>query len=221
MNNVVDIGRLERILAFNSFSDSSFKPYIISGDPADSSRAEILKQPPTISVFYLCSFCNHSCVPNAHRAVFGDVMIVRALLSLSKGTEITLGYVPRNVSLEEREKKLERIFGFRCDCWYCKEEKMDGFAARRRRETVLEIDLSKAVVLARQATDKANGEGKYDTALFSAAFKAAESVKDKMEATYHPERGQFRPEMYSMLSLLTNLHGFKDMQESIEVFYAF
>jgi hypothetical protein len=212
----VDVGRLDQVLAFNSFGDFPVEPCFGSTDPAEAKRTtKFLEEHTNTSLFYLPSFCNHACMPNAHRAHYGDVMVVRTLLPLSKGDEITLGYVSPEVSVEDREKRLG-FFGFQCDCWYCREQKMDGEAARKRREEELTIKLPKAMALACQATDNA-AEGDYDAELFSAAFKAIEVIRVKVEATYHPDRGLFRPEMCHIWRVLSDLHFWKDIRKSIEV----
>jgi hypothetical protein len=214
----VDVGRLERIIAFNSFGDPPFEPCIRSSGPEEAEESEKpLKENKDVSLFYLSSFCNHSCVPNAQRALFGDVMVVRALLPLSQGDEITLGYIWPDRSIDEREKTLERTYGFQCDCWYCREEKMDGGAARKRRKKMVDTELPKAMALVRQATGNTR-EGNYDATLFSTAFKAIENIKDKIEATYHPDRGQLRPEMSHMWRRLSDLYGRMEIRKSIEVF---
>ncbi len=203
----VDVGRLERIIAFNSFGDPPFAPYISSGGVAEAGKpSEFLEKNRLTSLFYLSSFCNHSCLSNATRALFGDVMVVRASLPLSQGDEITLGYTSPERSIDKRQKSLKQSFGFQCDCWYCREENMDGEAAYKRRKKLVDTELPKATALVRQAT----GNGNYDAVLFSAAFKAIENIKDKVEATYHPDRGPRRP--------LSNLWDFKEIRKAIEVF---
>ena len=210
----IDVGRLERIIAFNSFGDPPVEPYVNSGGAAEAEGSpEFLKMNKPTSLFYLSSFCNHSCVPNATRALFGDVMVVRALLPLAQGNEITLGYISPTKSIDERQKTLQQTFGFQCDCWYCREENMDGEAAHKRRKRMIDTELPKAMALVRQAED-----GNYDAILFSAAFNALEKIKDKVEATYHPDRGRFRLEMYHIRHPLSNLWDFKDIRKSIEVF---
>ena len=214
----VDVGRLERIIAFNGFGDPPFEPSIGSGgDPEAGGSSKFPKKNNFSSLFYLSSFCNHSCVPNATRVLFGDVMVVRALLPLSQGDEITLGYISPDVGIEEREKILKQAFGFQCDCWYCREENMDGEAAYKRRKEVVDTEGPKATALVRQATGNAE-DGNYDAVLFSAAFKAIENIKDKLEATYHPDRGRFRPEMRHVQYALSALWSFEDIRKSIEVF---
>ncbi len=211
----VDVGRLERIITFNSFGDPPFRSCISSGDPAEAGESSVsLKKNKLTSLFYLSSFCNHSCIPNATRALFGDVMVVRALLPLSQGDEITLGYISPEISTDERQKSLKQSFGFQCNCWYCREENIDGEAAHKRREMMFHTELPKAVALVRQST----GNGNYDAVLFSAAFKAIENIKDKVEATYHPDRGPFRPEIYHIRRYLSDLWSFREIRKSIEVF---
>ena len=217
----VDVGRLERVITFNSFCDPPFAPYIDSISPTEAGRSKkFLKEDMDVSLFYLSAFCNHSCVPNAQRALFGDVMVVRTLLPLSRGDEVTLGYIWPDVSVDEREQTLERAFGFRCDCWYCREEKMDGEAARKRRKKLVDIEVPKAMAIVQQAIGNAQ-DGNYDAALFSAAFKAIEGVKGKVEATYHPGRGSLRPEMLSVWRALSVLHSAKEIRKSIEVLYCY
>jgi len=211
----IDVGRLERVMAFNNFGDHPFDPYIISAEAGESAKSR--KEYKATSLFYLSSFCNHSCVPNTHRVAFGDVMVVRALLPLSQGDEITLGYIPPEISIDERKKTLEWAFGFQCDCWYCREEKMDGEAARKRRKTILGTELPEANALVYRAAGNAQN-GDYDAVLFSTAFKALESIKNKLWATYHPDRGRLRLEMYSVWLLLSELNGCKEIRKSIEVF---
>ena len=199
----VDVGRLDRVMDFNSFGDDPLQPHIISSEAAEFE--EFQKESKITSLFYLPSFCNHSCVPNGKRTFFGDVMVVRALLPLSQGDEITLGYISPDISIDERDKTLERDFGFQCDCWYCREEKVDGEAAHKRRKNISGTELPKAMALVHQAIGNARA-GNYDAALFSAAFKAIENIKDKIEATYHPDRGPLRLEMYPLWRVLSDLH---------------
>ena len=208
----VDVGRLERIRDFNSFGDYAFERCITPAEEGDSAKSR--KENEVTSLFYLPSFCNHSCVPNAKRTFFGDVMVVRALLPLSQGDEITLGYISPRISIDKRKKSLERSFGFQCNCWYCREEKMDGEATHKRRKKIFDTELPKAMALVHQATR----DGNYDAALFSAAFKAIENIKGKMEATYHPDRGPLRLEMYPLWQALSDLYGWKELRKSIEVF---
>ena len=94
---------------------------------------------------------------------------------------------------------------------------MDGEEARKRRKTVVDTELPKAMALVRQAIGNAD-DGNYDAVLFSAAFKAIENIKDKVEATYHPDRGQFRPEMRHIQRPLSDLWCLQEIRKSIEVF---
>ena len=213
----VDVGRLQRIMGFNSFGDDPLQPRIIFGEAEESE--ELQKESKATSLFYLPSFCNHSCVPNVKRTFFGDVMVIRALLPFSQGDEITLGYISPDISIDERNKTLEQSFGFQCDCWYCREDKMDGEAAYKRREKAFDTELPKAMALVHQALGNAQ-DGNYDAALFSAAFKATENFKDEIEATYHPDRGPLRLEMYRLWRALSDLHSWKEPRKAIEVFYS-
>jgi SET domain len=202
----VDVGRLEHILDLNSFGDPTFSPHIGSHDPAEEGRAgKSLKENKRTSLFYLPSFCNHSCVPNAQRALFGDAMVVRAMVRISQGDEITLGYVPCITSFEEREKTLERAFGFKCDCWFCREEGMDGKPARKRRMEAIATGLSEATELIQQTIGMARTRNQ-DVVPPSAAIRAVEHTKNEVQVTYRPKRGQFRPEMFHLWRALSDLY---------------
>lgn len=212
----VDVGRLERVIAFNSFRDPPFRPCIDSINPTETGSSA--KEERYSSLFYLSSFCNHSCVPSGQRTLFGNVMVVRAVSPLSRGDEITLGYAWPDVDVDKREETLMCSFGFRCDCWYCREEKLDGDAARKRRANLVDIEVSKAMALVRQVIGNAQN-GNYSAALFSAAFKAMEDVKGKVEATYHPHRGSLRPEIAYVWRGFSDLYGTKEIRNSIEVLH--
>ncbi|KAK6500131.1 hypothetical protein TWF481_010486 [Arthrobotrys musiformis] len=43
-------------------------------------------------MWFLPSFLRHSCVPNAHRAVIGDMLVVRAGKDIPKDTKVTISY---------------------------------------------------------------------------------------------------------------------------------
>ena len=82
---------------------------------------------------------------------------------------------------------------------------------------MIDTELPKAMALARQSERNAHN----DAGSFSTAFNALENIKDKVEATYHPDRGRFRPEMYHIRRHLSDLLGFKDIRKSVEVFRSF
>jgi len=92
---------------------------------------------------------------------------------------------------------------------------MDGEAALKRRKEIVDTELPKAMALVRQATE--NG-GNYGAVLLSAAFNALENIKDKVQATYHPDRGRFRLEMHHIWRPLSQAWCFKEIRKSIEVF---
>jgi hypothetical protein len=93
---------------------------------------------------------------------------------------------------------------------------MDGEAACRRRKELIGIELPKAQALVTQAIRNAEA-GNYNAAQFSAAFKAVESIKNKVEATCHPERGFFCPGMCWIWRPLTDMSRVKDLRKSMRV----
>ena len=93
----VDVGRLERIITFNSFGDLPFEPYISSGGPGEAKESSILLEKNKLtSLFYLSSFCNHSCVPNAKRALFGESWLSELCYPSHKAMRLPLRIYPPN-----------------------------------------------------------------------------------------------------------------------------
>lgn len=79
---------------------------------------------PTGSALYLVQACfNHSCKPNASAKV-GEThhQNIVALENISKGTEITISYLPNELlqtSYSRRQKMIRMLFGFECMCARC------------------------------------------------------------------------------------------------------
>ncbi|TCD69090.1 hypothetical protein EIP91_008732 [Steccherinum ochraceum] len=117
----IDISRLEGLCALNAFQiDNVRNVYKLRSetkvkDPLDDSLA----------LYELPSFCNHSCVPTASKAFFGDVMVLRATRSLKAGDEVTLSYCDVTLPHEERNAFVERKWGAPCDCVLCKADRAD------------------------------------------------------------------------------------------------
>ncbi|KAG9228500.1 hypothetical protein BJ875DRAFT_526591 [Amylocarpus encephaloides] len=77
----------------------------------------------TTATWLRASYTNHSCVPNCGRAFIGDMMIVRALHALPKGTEITHQYIAPDASTLFRRKGFPTNWGFECACRLCSGER--------------------------------------------------------------------------------------------------
>lgn len=90
----------------------------------------------------LASFINHSCVPNAHRCFFGDLMVVRATKEIVPGEEITISYdTPADYGSED---DLGESWGFKCKCPLCTAEKSAKSKAKQKRSNYLSQARSKA-----------------------------------------------------------------------------
>lgn len=92
----IDMGRIREIVRRNAF-----------GDNTDSS-----------GLWWLPSFINHSCLPNACALDVGEAMFVHASADIQAGEEITMSYSNPLLPLMLREKAC-RSWGFQCDCKRC------------------------------------------------------------------------------------------------------
>ncbi|KAH8108157.1 hypothetical protein BXZ70DRAFT_1060770 [Cristinia sonorae] len=118
----IDIARVESVCSLNVFSLELLG--------TQSKPAEKLDK--SIALYELPSFCNHSCMPSANRAFFGDVMVMRASRNLNAGDEVTLAYHSGTEPLGERSEHLTLKWGFTCQCLLCKADRADGSAAANR-----------------------------------------------------------------------------------------
>ena len=139
-------------------------------DPADPQNKEM----DTIGIWVISSFFNHACLPNTMLTFYKDVCIVRAIVRIPKGSEVTSRLVSILFNVEERQAKLEQR-GLFCDCELCE------FESDPRNKTALE----RAVLLkerAEQLTDiKCNPEYPMmqdaEFELLNEAFSLAEEMK--------------------------------------------
>ena len=69
----------------------------------------------------LISRVNHSCLPNAEQIYFAEegVSALWAIKDIFVGEEITITYIDEYGGYEERKKRLEENWGFKCDCKAC------------------------------------------------------------------------------------------------------
>ncbi|KAK6337926.1 hypothetical protein TWF696_001402 [Orbilia brochopaga] len=66
------------------------------------------------------SFINHSCIPNAHRTIFGDMLFLIAATDIPRGSEVFINYLgdayaPRN----DRRQHIQDTLNFTCTCPRC------------------------------------------------------------------------------------------------------
>ncbi|KAF3911074.1 hypothetical protein AA313_de0204931 [Arthrobotrys entomopaga] len=71
------------------------------------------------------SFINHSCLPNASRAIFSNMVFITATTDIPKGTEVFLNYMgdDYNYKGKDRHTLIEEKFGFDCLCSLCQFER--------------------------------------------------------------------------------------------------
>ena len=77
------------------------------------------------------SYFNHACLPNSHRIVLGDMLIVRATRPIRAGEEITQGYL--NPDTPDRADVIKHNWNFVCACALCVAERSDGPSELERR----------------------------------------------------------------------------------------
>ncbi|KAH7708254.1 hypothetical protein AAVH_24498 [Aphelenchoides avenae] len=84
---VIDVGRIESVCALNSYKHSG-RDY--GFDNAKSLADNMQERAASCGLWYMPSFCNHSCLPTASHNIYGDVFVVHAVVDLKKGDEVTL-----------------------------------------------------------------------------------------------------------------------------------
>ncbi|KAF3904521.1 hypothetical protein ABW21_db0200306 [Orbilia brochopaga] len=115
------------------FPDSTSAP-TTPGSPAENGFRDP-KLRSHASFWIPASFINHSCVPNAHRTIIGDMIFITAAAEIPRGSEVFLNYLgdkyePRN----DRKKYIESTLGFTCVCTRCtfEAEHKDYFHERQK-----------------------------------------------------------------------------------------
>ncbi|KAG8910818.1 hypothetical protein FRC00_007486 [Tulasnella sp. 408] len=168
----VDIARIEGVLSFNAFSPAGLPRPLESEKESDSPSA----------LFLLPSLFNHSCNPNAAWACFGDVMAIRAMRDIPKGSEVFISYRAGDGSFLKREETLRHYFD-KCTCDLCTLDRADGEAAYKKRKT-LEDKLSSWDTSAKARRGIQNLEQTYkkkrsyhDSTMTSAYFHLAQVQK--------------------------------------------
>lgn len=124
----IDVALLENICDVNLFMPEPFD------DDQSTSNSDVDKASPS-ALYLLPSLINHSCIENATRRFFREVMVIRAKTNISKGEEITLSYTWGD-TVSIRQSRLNK-YGFTCACILCEDERADGELACRRREELV------------------------------------------------------------------------------------
>ena len=174
----IDFEHIESICSTNWFGfPTGIRPLKASFGPHEPSEASNNER--GTGLYLLASYINHSCIPNAHRQFFNEVMVTRATQSIKAGEEITISYC-RYASYEERDKALKKWFDS-CDCQLCVEDRLAGPDRRALRYSLAE-KIAKAT---------------------TSHSKSREAIK-KMSTTYIPQAGRLRPELSGVYHILSH-----------------
>lgn len=98
----------------------------------------------------ITSYINHSCIPNVTVLHKHNTTVVKSILPIKKGEQLFISYTVDDDfegSLAGVNEKLERIYGFRCQCFICEREKsMRGVTHSRQQSesfSYIETSISK------------------------------------------------------------------------------
>lgn len=83
------------------------------------------------------AYINHSCIANATKDFFGDLMVLRALRPLKSGEEVFISY-DESSDYDARQSALMTTWGFECQCPLCDAEKADSPEVRKKRAELAE-----------------------------------------------------------------------------------
>jgi hypothetical protein len=131
-----------------------------------------------VGLWIFPSFVNHSCVENARRIFYGDVMMVRALRDLLAGEEILINYFAFG---GDNRLSIGAIWQINCQCPMCQERNRTPQQVAERRESLLD-----RIIRGSQESRRSSD---------------VETLVRSMEETYSPE-DQFREDMAFPLLIL-------------------
>ncbi|KLO04133.1 hypothetical protein SCHPADRAFT_947939 [Schizopora paradoxa] len=154
----IDVEYLQGVIAFNSF------------DLDDGGKA----------LYAMPSLLNHSCMPSTHAEFIGDAYVVRANRDMKKGEEITIAYIDKGVSFDEKRFRLMSTWRFNCECGVCQADDEDGYDAREARRA-----LSKKMDDIREQSKVVS-----DAMSFRRLAAEAKAICENMKRTYHEEHGK-------------------------------
>jgi SET and MYND domain-containing protein len=88
-------------------------------------------------VYPFGALLNHACNPTCVLSYEGATLVIRTLKSLRKGAELTHQYVDVASPLEERQAKLQEMYGFQCRCELCEQLRLVAPLPAEMTEAVL------------------------------------------------------------------------------------
>lgn len=116
---IVDVFRVHDIMSRNAFHPGNQFGH-------DTART------PSTGLWVHAAYVNHSCVANAKKEYFGDLMLLRATAPIKQGEEIFHCYQDA-LNYEARQAALLTTWGFDCGCGLCVAERADGKELRDKR----------------------------------------------------------------------------------------
>ncbi|KAJ3077438.1 hypothetical protein HK102_005233 [Quaeritorhiza haematococci] len=127
----IDIKRFDRMCTHNFIDPGLQKHKLHEEQPSDRYSG--------CGLWLLPSMLNHSCVPNAYRMFYGDLMFVFASRHIKPGQEITVSYIqPTIVPIyEDRQKLLEKHGILSCECEWCVMDRSEPQAVQTRRRVLM------------------------------------------------------------------------------------
>ncbi|KAI9005351.1 hypothetical protein BC832DRAFT_557172 [Gaertneriomyces semiglobifer] len=181
----VDVGRIERAVTFNAFAPESVRP-------AAFQPSSIPERDKPTALFCQTSLINHSCAYNASWMCFGDLQVIRALVPIPQGKEVTISYAVDG-GYNERMKLLAGKHLTKCSCELCTADLHDGNVlinkrARLENDSLLPVTYSTPAPAVRRAIVERT------------------KVVNLMAETYRAERS-LRPELFSAYNRLSFAYG--------------
>jgi hypothetical protein len=74
---------------------------------------------------------------NTQRAFFGDLMMIRTLVDLEKGDELTVNCLPHWETYEERHHSCTKKWGFQCECRLCELDRQEPPELAKERQNLV------------------------------------------------------------------------------------
>ncbi|KAK3686692.1 hypothetical protein LTR37_019572 [Vermiconidia calcicola] len=100
-----------------------------------------------VGLFSIAAMTNHSCVPNTRKIFVGDLLLLRATRTISKGEEILHAYVQTDAGVQARRQLLESTWHFLCSCKMCLAQEKESRERSKHRDMLSKRvdELAKAI----------------------------------------------------------------------------
>ncbi|XP_020576694.1 uncharacterized protein LOC110022208 [Phalaenopsis equestris] len=125
----LDVERILKVLDVNCLTEESVSAKVMGKK----------KECCGVGLWFLPSFVNHSCCPNARRLHVGDTMVLYASRDVKEGEELSFAYFNVLLPLNERREMAKR-WGFFCSCERCNFEEKKELELGELNETMEEVE---------------------------------------------------------------------------------